>query len=115
LTVIEEYIHNQPEEHQQVLNEIYQAILSVIPDEATEKISYGMPTFYLYGNLVHFAPAKKHLGLYPSPSAITEFSKELKPYKTSKGAIQFPYTKDLPIALIQEIVQFRVKENIDNQ
>jgi uncharacterized protein YdhG (YjbR/CyaY superfamily) len=110
MTIIEEYILNQSEEHQKVLNEIYQAILAVIPAEASEKISYGMPTFYLNGNLVHFAPAKKHLGFYPGPSAITNFSKELEGYKTSKGAIQFPYTKKLPIALIQKIVLFRIIE-----
>ena len=70
-----------------------------------------MPTFYLNGNLVHFAAAKQHLGFYPTPSAIQRFSKELRPFKTSKGAIQFPYTQELPLSLIQEIVKFRVQEN----
>ena len=69
-----------------------------------------MPTFYLNGNLVHFAAAKQHLGFYPTPSAIQRFSKELRPFKTSKGAIQFPYTQELPLSLIQEIVKFRVQE-----
>lgn len=71
-----------------------------------------MPTFYLNGNLVHFAAAKQHLGFYPTPSAIQRFSKELRPFKPSKGAIQFPYTQELPLSLIQEIVKFRVQENM---
>ena len=61
---------------------------------------------------MHFAAAKQHLGFYPTPSAIQRFSKELRPFKTSKGAIQFPYTQELPLSLIQEIVKFRVQENM---
>ncbi|PQF32479.1 iron chaperone, partial [Enterococcus faecalis] len=55
---------------------------------------------------------KQHLGFYPTPSAIQRFSKELRPFRTSKGAIQFPYTQELPLSLIQEIVKFRVQENM---
>ena len=106
MTIIANYIRQQPQ-HQTQLTEIYQAILAVVPQETTE-----MPTFYLNGNLVHFAAAKQHLGFYPTPSAIQRFSKELRPFKTSKGAIQFPYTQELPLSLIQEIVKFRVQENM---
>ena len=111
MTIIANYIRQQPQ-HQTQLTEIYQAILAVVPQETTEKIAYGMLTFYLNGNLVHFAAAKQHLGFYPTPSAIQRFSKELRPFKTSKGAIQFPYTQELPLSLIQEIVKFRVQENM---
>ena len=111
MTIIANYIRQQSQ-HQTQLTEIYQAILAVVPQETTEKIAYGMPTFYLNGNLVHFAAAKQHLGFYPTPSAIQRFSKELRPFKTSKGAIQFPYTQKLPLSLIQEIVKFRVQENM---
>ncbi|MDU5931376.1 MAG: hypothetical protein E6Z17_03980 [Enterococcus faecalis] len=73
MTIIANYIRQQPQ-HQTQLTEIYQAILAVVPQETTEKIAYGMPTFYLNGNLVHFAAAKQHLGFYPTPSAIQRFS-----------------------------------------
>ena len=78
---------------------------------ATEKISYGMPTFYYNGNLVHFAAFKNHIGFFPTPSAIEAFEKELKSYKTSKGTVQFPLADPLPLQLIERIVKFRVKEN----
>ena len=83
----------------------------IIP-EASEKISYGIPTFYLNGNLVHFAAYKNHIGFYPGASGIEEFLKEISKYKNSKGAVQFPLKEDLPIDLIKKIVAFRVNENI---
>jgi uncharacterized protein YdhG (YjbR/CyaY superfamily) len=79
--------------------------------QATEAISYQMPTFKLNGNLVHFAAYKKHIGFYPTPSAIEAFREKLSSYKTSKGAIQFPIDKSLPIDLIKDMVKYRVKEN----
>lgn len=91
------------------LEEIYALIRAEAPG-ATEKISYEMPTFYLKGNLVHFAVQAKHLGFYPSPSGVSAFEAELGDYPHSKGAIQFPYDKSLPEALIRAIVRFRVKE-----
>ncbi|WP_125714960.1 iron chaperone [Companilactobacillus kedongensis] len=106
MTVIEDYISKAETSHQEKLNQMYKLIKSIIP-EAEEKISYAMPTFYLKKNLVHFADFKRHLGFYPTPSAIVEFEEELKPYKTSKGAIQFLYEKPLPEELIKKIVQYR--------
>ncbi|MGY3777323.1 iron chaperone [Isobaculum melis] len=111
MTIIEAYIRNAPQEKQQLLTELYQLIKATVP-EASEKISYGMPTFYLNGNLVHFAAAKQHLGFYPAPSAIRQFSTELTAYRTSKGAVQFPYDQKLPTDLIQQMVLFRVQENL---
>jgi uncharacterized protein YdhG (YjbR/CyaY superfamily) len=70
-----------------------------------------MPTFYFNGNLVHFAAYKNHIGFYPAPSGIVTFQDELKKYKTSKGAIQFPIGEAIPHALVKMIVAFRVKEN----
>lgn len=107
---IDEYIGGFPRDIQKGLNELRAAIRKAAPD-ATEKMSYGMPTFYLHRNLVHFAAATKHFGFYPAPSAITAFAKELSSYETSKGAVKFPFGKRLPLALIQKIVKFRVKEN----
>lgn len=108
---IDEYIEGFTEDIQQMLNELRRAISETAPD-AVEKISYKMPTYYLRGNLVHFAAQSKHIGFYPAPSGIEAFKEELKDYKTSKGAIQFPIGKPLPIELIKKIVRFRVDENM---
>ena len=110
---IDEYIRQFPPETQLVLNELRQLISEAAP-QAQEKISYQMPTFYLKGNLVHFAAYKNHIGFYPAPSGIAAFQKELSTYKGAKGSVQFPLNKPLPLDLIREIVEFRVNENLKN-
>ncbi len=107
---IDEYIAQFSPEIQSVMQTVRQAIREAAP-QASEKISWQMPTFYLHGNLVHFAGNKSHLGLYPGASGVERFLPELTEYKTSKGAIQFPYVKPMPLDLIQKIVKFRVAEN----
>lgn len=107
---IDDYINSFPEEIQNILIKIRTSIKEIVP-EATEKISYGIPTFYLNGNLVHFAAYKNHIGFYPGVSGIEKFLKEISNYKNSKGAVQFPLREDLPIDLIKKIVAFRVNEN----
>ena len=107
---IDEYISNFPPETQLVLEEIRALIRASAPD-ATEKISYAIPTFYLNGNLVHFAGFSKHIGFYPGDSGIAAFADELKPYKGGKGSVQFPLGQPLPADLIRRIVEFRVAEN----
>lgn len=111
---ISEYIAGYPYEIQQLLNLMRETIRKAAP-EAIEKISYGMPTFFLNGNLVHFAICKKHIGFYPTPTGIIAFQKELAIYKTSKGAIQFPVDQLLPIELISQIVKLRVVENMSKK
>ena len=106
------YINAQPVSDRALLERMRSIIAKAAPS-ATEIISYAMPTFYLHGNLVHFALAKNHLGFYPSPSAVTKFASKLKGYTTSKGAVQFPLDKPLPVQLITEMLRFRVKENED--
>lgn len=108
---IDAYIAAFPEAVQQKLAEMRAIIRSAAP-EAAEKISYQMPTFYLKGNLVHFAAHQKHIGFYPAPSGIEAFQAELAGYKSSKGAVQFPLNQPLPVDLISRIVRFRVAENL---
>ncbi len=108
---ISEYIKLAPKETQAILKQMRKEIQSAAP-KAAESIKYGMPTFELNGNLVHFAAMKGHLGFYPSPSGITNFKKELEKYSTSKGCIRFQYDKPVPISLVRKIVKFRVKENL---
>jgi uncharacterized protein YdhG (YjbR/CyaY superfamily) len=110
-TSIDEYIAMFPAEIQQKLQELRAAIRAAVP-EAEEKISYQMPTFFLKGNLVHFAAYKNHIGFYPAPTGIEEFKEELARYEGSKGAIRFPLDQPLPLELISRIVKFRVGENL---
>jgi len=108
---IDEYISGFPDEIRLLLEEVRKTIRNVAP-EATETISYQMPTFRLNGNLVHFAAFKNHIGLYPAPTGIETFSKELSAYKGGKGSVQFPISEPLPLDLIKRIVRFRVDENL---
>jgi uncharacterized protein YdhG (YjbR/CyaY superfamily) len=112
MKTIDEYIETFEPAIQETLNEIRNFIKTEV-SEATEKISYGMPTFYLNGNLVHFAAFKDHYGFFPSPSGIDAFKKELAPYRTGKGTLRFPIDKPIPWDIIQKVVQFRVKENLN--
>jgi uncharacterized protein YdhG (YjbR/CyaY superfamily) len=107
---IDEYILGFPENVQAKLSELRQLIREIAP-AAQERISYRIPTFYLNGNLVHFAAYAKHIGFYPTPSGITRFKRELSRYKHSKGAVQFPIEEALPVELIKKIVKYRVEEN----
>ena len=99
---IDEYIAAQPEEIRQYLKEVRNALHAALP-EAKERISWSMPTFWKKHNIIQFAGFKKHIGLYPGPEAVLEFAEQLKAYKTSKGTIQLPYNKPLPLELIGEI------------
>jgi uncharacterized protein YdhG (YjbR/CyaY superfamily) len=112
IATINEYIAEFPEDVQKKLQEMRATIKAAAP-AAQEKISYQMPTFYLHGNLVHFAAHTSHIGFYPAPSGIEAFKQELAPYKSSKGAIQFPINEPLPLDLVKKIVKFRVEENIN--
>ncbi|MEN9303754.1 MAG: hypothetical protein RL264_2183 [Bacteroidota bacterium] len=102
---IDEYHAQQPALIQEKLNELRSMIKAVVPD-AIETISYNMPAFKLKKVLVYYAAYNNHIGFYPTSQPIVVFEKELQPYKTSKGAIQFPIHQDLPKELIQAIVKF---------
>ena len=108
-TTIDDYIEGCPAGVQARLRKLRETIRRTAPD-AVEKISYRMPTFYLNGNLVHFAAFDHHIGFYPTPSGIAAFRAELAGYTSSKGAVQFPHSEPLPLALIAQIVAFRVSE-----
>ncbi|PJZ76338.1 iron chaperone [Leptospira neocaledonica] len=107
--LIDEYIKTFPKEVQSILQELRKVIQEEAP-EASEKISYQIPTFYLNGNLVHFAAYKNHIGFYPGASGIAKFKKEIDKYKNAKGSVQFPIDQPLPMDLVRKIVKFRVGE-----
>ncbi|WP_435356740.1 iron chaperone [Emticicia sp. SJ17W-69] len=104
------YIDTQPENIRPVLQQLRQIIKEIVP-EAEEVISYQMPAFKQNGMLVWYAGYKNHIGFYPSSTPIVFFKEELKAYKTSKGAIQLPLDKPLPVELITKIVKFKIEEN----
>lgn len=106
-----DYKKNYPAEVQKKLDQM-RAIIKKAAPKAEEVISYSMPAFKQHGILVYFAAQSKHIGFYPTSSGIREFEHEFSDYKYSKGAVQFPYDKSLPAALITRIVKFRVKEDV---
>ncbi len=109
---IDDYIIQFPVEIKSKLETIRTAIKKAAP-KSVEVISYGMPAFKMNKVLVYFAVGKNHIGFYPTPNPIKVFSRELEGYKTSKGAIQFPLDKKVPLALISKITKFRVKEDLE--
>lgn len=111
---IDEYFTTQTKKTQEILQELREFIQKLAP-EATEVMSYGIPTFKLNGNLVHFAGYEHHIGFYPGSKAMQVFKQEMKQYKTSKGAVQFPLDQALPLDLVGKIVQYRIASNLNKK
>jgi uncharacterized protein YdhG (YjbR/CyaY superfamily) len=107
---VDEYIALFTNDVQIKLQQLRQAIKDAAPD-AEECISYQMPAYKQHGALVYYAVYKKHIGFYPTASGISNFIDKFEKFKSSKGAVQFPIDKPLPLALIKKIVSFKVKEN----
>ncbi len=108
---IDDYIVDFPTDVQRILRKLRSAIKKAAP-QAKETISYRIPTFTLRGYLVHFAAFKDHVSLFPTSSPMKTFKRALSPYKVSRGTIQFPLDRPLPLSLVGRIVKFRVKENL---
>jgi len=113
-STIDEYIAAQDDDRKPVLQQFRKIIKAAAP-KAEEVISYGMPAFKQGSVLVYFAAMKEHYGFYPTSKPMEVFKDKLKPYKTSKGAIQFLVDKPLPEKLITEIVKYRLKEVAENE
>ena len=85
---IDEYILSQDEDKQEDLRYIRQILHSALP-EAEERISWSMPTYWKGHNIIHFAASKKHIGLYPGPAAVVQFSKGLPyPLESERVAVK---------------------------
>lgn len=108
---IDDYIGDFPKNVQRILRTLRSTIKKAAP-HAQETISYRIPTFTLRGYLVHFAAFEDHVSLFPTSSPMNRFKKALSPYKVSRGTIQFPLDRPLPLTLVGRIVKFRVKENL---
>ena len=107
---IDEYIAMQDEAVQPRLREVRDVLRATLP-EAQERMSWSMPTYWKGRNIIHFAAAKKHIGLYPGSEAVEAFADRLADYKTSKGAIRLPNNKELPLELIAEIARWSYEKN----
>ncbi len=109
-TTIDEYIAGFDGDVKKRLSKM-RAIVKKHAPLAEEAMVYGIPSFKLNGNLVHFAAFKNHIGFYPTPSGIEAFKKQLSDYEHARGSVKFPLDRPLPEKLIAEIVRFRVGEN----
>jgi uncharacterized protein YdhG (YjbR/CyaY superfamily) len=110
VNTVGEYLYALPPRLRDRVASLRKAISHAAP-QAEEVISYNMPAFKWNGMLVWYAAFKQHIGFYPKASALVAFKSELAPYKTSKGAVQFPIEKPIPTNLVKKIVKFRLKEN----
>jgi uncharacterized protein YdhG (YjbR/CyaY superfamily) len=108
---IDEYLARVPQPARSTLSRIRAVIRSVAPPESTETISYGIPAFKYKGMLVWFAAFSKHCSLFPGSSVIEAFKDELEGFSISKGTIQFPVDKPLPVALVKKLVKARIAQN----
>lgn len=107
---VDTFIRQCSPDMQDRLRTIRQTVHDAVP-EATETLSYKIPTFRLFGqNLLHYGPGKSHIGLYATPDGHTQFASELSRYKRGKGSVQFPNNEPLPVELIRKIAIFRADE-----
>lgn len=109
-STVEAYIEGFPAPTQKLLKQMRKTIRAAAP-KSEESISYMMPAYKYFGPLVYFGGYTKHIGFYPGAVGVEAFIKEIKDYQFSKGTIQFPLDKPLPLDLITQIVKFRVKQN----
>lgn len=106
---VDEYIAGVPDPARGVLEQLRATIRSVVPKDATEIISYGIPAFKSGHILVWYGVFSDHCSFFPTAAMIDRFKSELKAFRTSKGTIHFPLDQPLPTALIEKIVKARVQ------
>jgi uncharacterized protein YdhG (YjbR/CyaY superfamily) len=111
LNEIDQYIATFPEQTRKLLEQLRETIKLAAP-EASEVISWGMPAYKQNGILVYFAAYKNHIGFYPTASGVENFKQDFSAFHVSKGTIQFPLDKPLPLELIARVVRFRVEERL---
>ena len=114
IATVDDYIRSFSGEARKNLTELRKLVRTLAP-EALEKLSYGMPGYFLNGNLLYFAGYERHVGLYPGTAAIGAFRDKLLKYKYGKGSIQFPLGEPLPSRLIKQIVKFRIEYNLKKE
>jgi uncharacterized protein YdhG (YjbR/CyaY superfamily) len=109
ISTVAAYIASEPKAARAWLREMRALVAAAAPG-ATQSLKWGMPAFSHERILVTFAAFKKHIGFFPTPSAVRAFKKDLAGFKTSSATIQLPFDRPLPRALITRITKFRVRE-----
>lgn len=109
ITTIDKYIAQYDGEIRQRMEKLRALIHECAPD-ITERMSWGMPTFWKGQNIIHFAVHKKHMGIYPGDLSLAPFDERLVGYKRTKGAVQFPHNEPMDYDLIRDITLYRLKE-----
>jgi uncharacterized protein YdhG (YjbR/CyaY superfamily) len=110
-TDVTKYISSYPIKVEQILTKL-RHIVAEHAIEGVESMSYGMPGYKLNGKpLIYFAAYKKHIGVYPTPSGIEAFKKDLEPYKSAKGSVQFPLDSPFPYDLFTKILKYKILES----
>jgi len=108
---VEEYLASVPATTLSTFTKLRATVRSVVPADATETISYGIPAFRHNGILVWFAAFSNHCSLFPTASVLEEFKDELKGFSTSKGTVHFPNDQPLPVTLVKKLVRARVQQS----
>lgn len=112
IATVDACIATYPAPTQKIMKQVRATIKKAAP-KAEESMSYGMPAYKMNGKpLVYFSGYKNHIGFYATPTGHAEFKKELAKYKQGKGSVQFPLDEPMPLKLIEQIVKFRVAENM---
>ena len=106
---VDDYIARYPPDIQTILQTIRLTVKKAAP-RAVERISYGMPAFFLDGVLIYFAAFKKHIGIFPPVRGDAKLDKALAPYRGPKGNLQFPLNQPIRYALIARVVKCRARE-----
>lgn len=107
---VDEYIAALSPEKKILMNQIRRAIHTALP-AAESVISYNMPAVRENGIVIYYAAYKEHIGIYPKPSGVKAFAKELAQFEGSKGTIKLPLDKPLPLDLLTKIALYRAEEN----
>lgn len=112
-TTIDEYLSSLPDKSTREACQLLRKTIRQAVPGSEELISYNMPAFKYYGVLAYFAVHREHIGFYPYPSVINAFKDKLNRYETSKGTVQFPLGKPIPVNLVRDMVKFKAKENLE--
>ena len=112
VSTVDEYIDQAPVEAQDMLRDLRRVIQAAAP-EATEVLSYQIPTYRQNGALVAFGHAKGHCGLYVmTETAMAAHAEELQPYAKAKTTVRLPIGTSVPAELVGKIVRTRLEENL---
>lgn len=110
---VDEYIDSAPPVAREKLQELRSILKKAAPD-ATEMIKWGSPVLFERRILFSFSAHRKHINFMPTGPSLEPFREELSGFSTGKDTIQLPYDKPLPVALIQKIAEYRVKDVREN-